>query len=137
MPSTSLTSVSKAPVRGPSEEIPRHSAHQLAKGRVQVSSGIRLKEVFLHSQNSTLLCIGDRLPSEPCIRFLGLQGERWISLLVIFIVVIDNRKCKSNQLCVCGGGGCGVGVVGWGLWVNKLPALKKNQTRKEQNKKTN
>ena len=92
--------------------------------RVQVSSGIPLKEMFLHSQNSTLLCIGDRLPSEPCIRFLRLQGERWISLLVIFIVVIDNRKCKSNQLCVGGGGGGGVGVVGWGVGVNNLPAIK-------------
>lgn len=73
-----MPSVSKGTVRGPPEEASRHSARQLAKGRVQVSTGNHLDEMFFNALRTSSSLASD---GAPCLNLVldyldhGARGE--------------------------------------------------------------
>lgn len=73
-----FASVNKGTVRGPPEEACRHSAHQLAKGRVQVSVGNHLNEMLLNALRTPSSLASD---GAPCLNLVldyldhGARGE--------------------------------------------------------------
>lgn len=70
--------MNKGTVRGPPEEASRRSAHQLEKGRVQVSIGNHLDEMFFNALRTPSSLASD---GAPCLNLVldyldhGARGE--------------------------------------------------------------